>query len=116
MSATIEQATALLTSTGIKTPRKKKPKVLAVINECCTGCAGSPACIEYCPVENCMYYIPDAENPPFGVVRVDLQLCIGCEKCTSKGPNGTFLDGCPWDAIDMIPTPEVEAVHGPMSY
>jgi hypothetical protein len=37
-------------SKGLATPRKKKPKELAVITECCTGCAGSPACVEYCPV------------------------------------------------------------------
>ena len=34
-------------SKGLATPRKKKPKELAVITECCTGCAGSPACVEY---------------------------------------------------------------------
>ena len=28
-------------SKGLTTPRKKKPKELAVITECCTGCAGS---------------------------------------------------------------------------
>jgi len=32
-------------SKGIATARKKKPKELAVITECCTGCAGSPACV-----------------------------------------------------------------------
>ena len=36
-------------SEGIKTPRKKIPKELAVINEACTGCAGSPVCVTYCP-------------------------------------------------------------------
>ena len=40
-------------SKGLATPRKKKPKELAVITECCTGCAGSPACVEICPVEDC---------------------------------------------------------------
>src|SRR5258708_6073975 len=91
-------------SEGINTPRKKKPKELAVITECCTGCAGSPACVPYCPVEDCMYWVPDEEHPPFGRIEVDPYLCIGCKKCTSKGPNGAFLDGCPWDAIEMIPT------------
>ena len=37
-------------SEGIDTPRKKRPKELAVITECCTGCAGSPACVPYCLV------------------------------------------------------------------
>jgi len=92
--------------------RKRKPKLVAVINENCTGCAGSPVCIEYCPVEACMFWVPDEEHPPFGRIEVDKTLCIGCAKCTSKGPDGTFLDGCPWDAIDMVPTDEWERRHG----
>ena len=103
-------------STGINTPRKKKPKELAVITECCTGCAGSPACVEYCPVEDCMFWVPDEDHPPFGRIQVDPLLCIGCKKCTSKGPDGAFLDGCPWDAIVMVDTAEVEKEVGPMSY
>jgi ferredoxin len=103
-------------SAGIDTPRKKKPKELAVITECCTGCAGSPACVPYCPVSDCMFWVPDAENPPFGRIQVDPQLCIGCKKCTSKGPDGAFLDGCPWDAIEMVEIGRVEAVYGAMSY
>jgi len=103
-------------STGLTTKRKKVPKILAVINECCTGCAGSPACVDYCPVAECMYWVPDPNHPPFGVIRVDPLLCIGCKLCTSKGPDGAFLEGCPWDAIDMVPTEEWEAVHGKMPY
>jgi ferredoxin len=95
-------------SEGLSTPRKKKPPELAVTNECCTGCAGSPVCITYCPVEECMYWVPDEDHPPFGRIDVDYQLCIGCKKCISKGPDDTFLDGCPWDAIEMTPTAEVE--------
>jgi ferredoxin len=103
-------------SKGMDKPRKKVPKILAVINECCTGCAGSPACVDYCPVENCMYWVPDQDNPPFGRIDVDALLCIGCKLCTSKGPDGTFLEGCPWDAIDMVPTEGWEAIHGKLSY
>src|SRR6201988_11674 len=99
-------------SKGITTARKKKPKELAVITECCTGCAGSPACVPYCPVGDCMYWVPDEDHPPFGHIEVDPVLCIGCKKCVSKGPDGAFLDGCPWDAIEMIPIEEVEAVLG----
>src|SRR5207244_7528460 len=68
-------------SEGINTPRKKKPKELAVITECCTGCAGSPACVPYCPVEDCMYWVTDEDHPPFGRIEVDPYLCIGCKKC-----------------------------------
>ena len=31
--------------------RKRKPRIVAVINDSCTGCSGSPACVDYCPVE-----------------------------------------------------------------
>ena len=103
-------------SKGILTPRKKKPKELAVITECCTGCAGSPACVEYCPVEDCMFWIPDEDHPPFGRIEVDPLQCIGCKKCLSKGPEGAFLDGCPWDAIVMVDIAVVEKEVGPMSY
>ena len=99
-------------SEGIDTPRKKRPPELAVTNECCTGCAGSPVCITYCPVDQCMFWVPDEDHPPFGRIDVDYQLCIGCKKCISKGPDDTFLDGCPWDAIDMVPTAEVEQTLG----
>jgi ferredoxin len=101
-------------SKGLLTPRKKKPKELAVITECCTGCAGSPACVEYCPVEDCMFWVPDEDHPPFGRIQVDPILCIGCKKCLSKGPDGCFLDGCPWDAIVMVETVEVEKEVGVM--
>ncbi len=103
-------------SQGTTTRRKRKPHILAVINECCTGCAGSPACVEYCPVEDCMYWVPDQQNTPFGRIEVDPLLCIGCKLCTSKGPEGAFLDGCPWDAIDMVPLAEWEAEHGTLPY
>jgi ferredoxin len=95
-----------------KAQRKKKPRILAITTDCCTGCAGSPACIEYCPIEACMFWVSDADHPPFGRIEVDPYLCIGCQKCTSKGPDGAFLDGCPWDAIEMIPTDDWEAMHG----
>jgi len=95
-----------------KAARKKRPRILAITTDCCTGCAGSPACIEYCPIEACMFWVPDEDHPPFGRIEVDPYLCIGCQKCTSKGPDGAFLDGCPWDAIEMVPTDDWESLHG----
>jgi ferredoxin len=95
-----------------KATRKKRPRILAITTDCCTGCSGSPACIEYCPIEACMFWVPDEDHPPFGRIEVDPYLCIGCQKCTSKGPDGAFLDGCPWDAIEMVPTDDWEGVHG----
>ena len=103
-------------STGQTNQRKRKPHILAVINENCTGCSGSPACVEYCPVNDCMFWISDHEHPPFGRIAVDPLLCIGCKLCTSKGPDGAFLEGCPWDAIDMVPTAEFELEIGALPY
>lgn len=95
-----------------KAARKRKPRILAITTDCCTGCAGSPACIEYCPIEACMFWVPDEDHPPFGRIEVDPELCIGCQKCISKGPDGAFLEGCPWDAIEMVPTDLWESAHG----
>ena len=52
---------------------------MAVINDACTGCAGSPICITECPVD-------------------------------------TILEGCPWDAIDMVPIDEYEKTYGELPY
>ena len=103
-------------SEGKSDKRKRKPHIMAVINNMCTGCSGSPACVEYCPVAECMYWVEDPEHPPFGKILVDPLLCIGCKLCTSKGPDGAFLEGCPWDAIDMVPIAEFEAEYGTMPY
>ena len=103
-------------SEGQTNKRKRKPHIVAVINEMCTGCAGSPACVDYCPVKDCMFWVPDPEHPPFGRIVVDPILCIGCKLCTSKGPDGAFLEGCPWAAIDMVPLAEFEAKYGSMPY
>ncbi len=46
---------------NIQTRRKRKPKWMAVINECC---AGSPVCEDLCPVDNCMVLVQDEESAP----------------------------------------------------
>ncbi|MFQ5482698.1 MAG: 4Fe-4S ferredoxin [Nitrospinaceae bacterium] len=96
--------------------RKRKPKILAVINDACTGCAGSPICITECPVDNCMYEVQNPEAPHFNRVEVDPLLCIGCKKCITKGPMDTFLEGCPWDAIDMVSLEQFETEFGELPY
>lgn len=67
-----------------------------------------------------MYWVPDEDHAPFGHIEVDPVLCIGCKKCVSKGPDGAFLDGCPWDAIEMVATEQVAQVvaqiGGPPEY
>lgn len=93
-------------------PRKRKPKQLAVINENCTGCAGSPVCIELCPIADCMFLVKDVDAPVFGIIKVDHTVCIGCKKCISQGPMGMYLEGCPWDAIDMVDLPDFESDFG----
>jgi ferredoxin len=103
-------------SHGRTDKRKRIPNILAVINDACTGCSGSPACVEYCPIDACMFWVPDSDHPPFGTIVVDPLTCIGCKLCTSKGPDGTFLEGCPWDAIDMVPTEEWEGENGKLPY
>ncbi len=96
--------------------RKRKPKILAVINDACTGCGGAPICITECPVDNCMFEVENPDAPFFMRVDVDPLLCIGCKKCETKGPMETFLEGCPWDAIDMVPLEEYEKRFGELPY
>jgi len=96
--------------------RKAKPKVLAMITDDCTGCAGAPVCQPYCPVDECMLLVPAADAFPFVRIWVDPLKCVGCKKCVTRGPQGAFLDGCPWDAIVLVPTPEWEAIHGDLAY
>ena len=96
--------------------RKVKPKLLAVVTHACTGCAGAPVCEPYCPVADCMILVSDDRSFPFGFIRVDPLKCVGCKRCLSGGPDQTFLDGCPWDAIIMVPTRDWEAQHGELPY
>src|SRR5260370_35674117 len=87
-----------------KATRKKKPRILAITTDCCTGCAGSPACIEYCPIEACMFWIADENHPPFGRIGVDPYLGIGCKNSRSKARDGGCLDGCPGHAVERLLT------------
>ncbi|MFN8624813.1 MAG: 4Fe-4S ferredoxin [Candidatus Binatia bacterium] len=96
--------------------RAKKPRALALITDACTGCAGAPVCQPYCPVDECMILLPAEDAYPYGRIWVDPLKCIGCRKCTTRGPEGLFLDGCPWDAIAMVPTGEWEQAHGVMPF
>jgi electron transport complex protein RnfB len=96
-------------------PRKKVPKELAVINaDNCTGCE---SCLEVCPVD-CI----EMRTIDRGIVKgtqqwceIDLERCVGCEVCVhipQKKTNPYELTVCPWDAIEMVPTDDWEAVHG----
>ncbi len=100
-------------------PRKKAPPLVVVMNESCTSCSGSPACMQECPVD-CIHLVYDEDRPVR--VYVDNEVCIGCMNCLSrdvrpkdvnKGDvdenirriNSTDLFQkagiCPWDAIEI---------------
>ena len=96
--------------------RKRKPKILAIINDACTGCGGSPICVTECPVDDCMLEVQNPDVPHMIRIEVDPLLCIGCKKCITKGPMDTLLEGCPWDAIDMVSLQEFESEHGALAY
>jgi len=71
---------------------QEKPKELAVITECCTGCAGSPACVEYCPVEDCMFWVPDEDATPFGRIAIDpYPLHRAARNASAKDPTAASL-------------------------
>ena len=86
-------------SEGIDAPRKKRPKEIAVITECCTGCAGSPACVPYCPVLDCMYWVVDEENLPSVASRLILNSVSAAKSARAKAPTGVF-----WMAVRETPS------------
>ncbi len=96
--------------------RAKKPKLLAVITDACTGCAGAPVCQIYCPVDDCMLRVAAEDAFPYSRIWVDPLKCVGCKKCITRGPEQSFLEGCPWDAIRMVATADWEAEHGRLPY
>jgi len=71
-------------------PENKKTRkgtaLLAVMDENCSSCAGSPVCELHCPVENCINLLYE-ETPAGGLkpyrVWVDNDKCIGCQMCYS---------------------------------
>jgi len=69
----------------LKKQRKGTP-LLAVMDENCTSCAGSPLCEPHCPVEGCINLLYE-ETPNGGLkpyrVWVDNDKCIGCQMCYS---------------------------------
>ncbi|MCG3127164.1 MAG: NAD(P)H-quinone oxidoreductase subunit I, chloroplastic [Phycisphaerae bacterium] len=83
-----------------KAPRKKKPKILAILDEStCTGCE---ACVSVCPVD-CIDKVSDPQHDRYamGICSIDMARCIGCKLCAQV---------CPWDCITMVPTDDIEAV------
>jgi ferredoxin len=68
------------------TKKRKGTALLAVMDENCSSCAGSPLCEIHCPVEGCINLLYE-ELPQGGLkpyrVWVDNEKCIGCQMCYS---------------------------------
>jgi len=72
---------------AVETTKKRKgTALLAVMDENCSSCAGSPLCESHCPVEGCINLLYE-ELPQGGLkpyrVFVDNEKCIGCQMCYS---------------------------------
>lgn len=75
-----------LTAQAEEKKKRKGTALLAVMDENCSSCAGSPLCELHCPVENCINLLYE-ETPGGGLkpyrVWVDNDKCIGCQMCFS---------------------------------
>ncbi len=85
--------------------KKKKPKEIAVVEP--GNCTGCEICVPFCPV-NCIEVTPAALDPTRAIppVRIRYNECIGCEICVR------VCDRLAWNAITMVPTPDVEKHFG----
>lgn len=87
-----------------KTVKKKRPRLMAVVTEACTGCE---ACMAFCPVDCIDHEPPEggtgAVIPP---VRIRWQECIGCQLCAKA------CEALAWDAIVMMPIEAFERQYG----
>ena len=68
------------------TKKRKGTALLAVMDENCSSCAGSPICESHCPVDGCINLlyeeVPGGGLKPYRVF-VDNDKCIGCQMCYS---------------------------------
>lgn len=66
--------------------KRKGTALLAVMDENCSSCAGSPLCEVHCPVDECINLLyeelPEGGLKPYRV-WVDNDKCIGCQMCYS---------------------------------
>jgi electron transport complex protein RnfB len=89
------------------TRKKKKPKEIAVVNpDNCTGCE---ACVPFCPVD-CIEHTPRDMSDGINVIIPNVQIrfdeCIGCKICVN------VCERMAWDAIQMVPSEQVEEYFG----
>ena len=87
--------------------KRRKQRFKALIGDRCTGCGSSPVCMALCCTDGALEFVEDEEVFPFRSVRVNPDKCVGCGLCVAGGYEGTIVEGCPWDAITLIPSEEV---------
>lgn len=95
----------------MKSNRKKRKKVVAYVGDGCTGCGASPVCLAWCPIDGALVPGPAEDAYPFGRVTVDPGNCTGCGGCVTRGYEGAFTQGCPWNAITLIPLDDAPALE-----
>jgi ferredoxin len=78
-----------------------KKSMVAVIDECCVGCSGTPVCEMFCPADGALERFYDDSSFHFGRMRVNPEKCVGCRSCVARGYKGARIEGCPWNAITM---------------
>ena len=68
------------------TKKRKGTALLAVMDENCTSCAGSPLCEVHCPVDDCINLLYEEVTGGLKPYRVwvDNDKCIGCQMCYSE--------------------------------
>lgn len=75
---------------------------IAIVTDKCTGCGGAPVCRVFCGY-GALELRDDPETFPFRRMHVVAERCTGCGGCVARGPKGSRILGCPWDAIRLVP-------------
>jgi len=91
-----------------KTEKKKRPRIIAWVNESCTGCEN---CIPFCPVD-CIEHTPapiyPGDHSPTKTVMIRYDECIGCELCAKACDSAN----AGYNAIYMVTTDSFEEELG----
>ena len=96
-----------LPDSPVKTEKKRRPRLMAWVNEACTGCEN---CIPFCPVD-CIEHTPiplyPADHSPTRTVMIRYDERIGCELCAKACDSAN----AGYNAIFMLMTDSFEAEH-----